>query len=73
MCNKAANSLVNWGILTGLLVVNKGSWSCEFSSYTVTIIAVFSATFEITPASSNLEFTTLSAGMIKHIHMYACR
>ena len=28
MCNKAANSLVNWGILTGLLVVNKGSWSC---------------------------------------------
>ena len=47
----------------------------EFSSYTVTIIAIFSATFEITPASSNLEFTTLSAGMIKHIHihMYACR
>ena len=34
----------------------------EFSSYRATVTAMFSATFEVTPASSNLEFTTLSAG-----------
>ena len=34
----------------------------EFSSYRATVTAMFSA-FEVTPASSNLEFTTLSAGM----------
>ena len=44
----------------------------EFSSYRATVTAMFSATFEVTPASSNLEFTTLSAGkkwkMILHAH-----
>ena len=35
----------------------------EFSSYRATVTAMFSATFEVTPASSNLEFTTHSAGM----------
>ena len=35
----------------------------EFSSYRATVTAMFSATFEVTPASSNLELTTLSAGM----------
>ena len=35
----------------------------EFSSYRTTVTAVFSATFVVTPASSNLEFTTHSAGM----------
>ena len=34
----------------------------EFGSYRATVTAMFSATFEITPASSNLEFSTLSAG-----------
>ena len=34
----------------------------EFSSYRATVTAMFSATFEVTPARSNLEFTTLSAG-----------
>ena len=38
----------------------------EFSNYRATVTAMFSATFEVTPASSNLEFMTLSAGMIKH-------
>ena len=41
----------------------------EFSSYRATVTAMFSATFEVTPASSNLEFTTLSAG--KNITNYA--
>ena len=40
----------------------------EFSSYRATVTAMFSATFEVTPASSNLEFTTLSAGMNMHSH-----
>ena len=34
----------------------------EFSSYRATVTAMFSATFEVTPAYSNLEFLTLSAG-----------
>ena len=42
----------------------------EFSSYRVTVTAMFSATFEVTPASSNLEFTTLSAGMIIDTHIH---
>ena len=35
----------------------------EFSIYRATVTAMFNATFEVTPASSNLNFTTLSAGM----------
>ena len=35
----------------------------EFSSYRATVSAMFSATFEVTPASSNMEFTTFSDGM----------
>ena len=38
----------------------------EFSSYRATVTAMFSATFEAIPESSNLEFTTLSAGMKYH-------
>ena len=34
----------------------------EFSSYRATVTAIFSASFEVTPASSNLDFLTLSAG-----------
>ena len=34
----------------------------EFSSYRATVTAMFSATFEVAPASSNLEFSTHSAG-----------
>ena len=41
----------------------------EFSSYRATVTAMFSATFEATPASSNLEFITLRAGMIMHLCM----
>ena len=36
----------------------------EFSRYVVTIMAMFTATFVVTPASSDLEFTTLSAGIL---------
>ena len=42
----------------------------EFSSHRATVTAVFSATFEVTPASKNLEFTTLSAGMKTLIIMF---
>ena len=43
----------------------------EFSNYRATVTAMFSATFEITPASSNLEFTTLSAGKkMNTIHIH---
>ena len=35
----------------------------EFSNYTATVTVMFSTTLEVTPASSNLEFTTLSDGM----------
>ena len=41
----------------------------EFSSYRATVTAMFSATFEVTPASINLEFTTLSAG---EKYVYSC-
>ena len=34
----------------------------EFSTYKTTVTAMFSATFEVTPASSNMEFSTLSVG-----------
>ena len=36
----------------------------EFSSYNATVTAIFSSTFEVSPASSNvdLEFSMLSAG-----------
>ena len=34
----------------------------KFSSYRATVTAIFSATFEVTPAGSNLEFSTHSAG-----------
>ena len=40
----------------------------EFSSYRATVTALFGAIFEATPASSNLEFTTLSAGMKLYTH-----
>ena len=39
----------------------------EFSSYRATVTAMFSATFDVTPASSNLNFTTLSAGRTIHV------
>ena len=42
----------------------------EFSSYRATVTAMFSATFEVTPASNNLEFITLRAGMIMHPCMH---
>ena len=43
----------------------------EFSSYRATVTAMFNATFEVTPASSNLNFTTLSAGMTIYVqHNY---
>ena len=41
----------------------------ESSSYTVTILAVFSATFEVMSARSNLEFITLDAGIIKNTYI----
>ena len=37
----------------------------EFSSYRVTVTAMFSATFGVTYVSSSMEFSTLSAG--KHL------
>ena len=40
----------------------------EFSSYRATVTAMFSATFEATPESSNQEFSTLSEGMIIDAH-----
>ena len=44
----------------------------EFSSYRATVTAMFSATFKATPASSNLEFTTLSAGInLKYTIQYS--
>ena len=45
----------------------------EFSSYRATVTAMFSATFQVTPASSNLEFTTLSAGKkLNILHTTQC-
>ena len=43
----------------------------EFSIYRATVTAMFSATFEVTPASTNLEFTTLSAGKKLKIILHA--
>ena len=43
----------------------------EFSSYRATVTAMFSATFEVTHASTNLEFTTLSASKKLKIILHA--